>query len=125
MHAMTDIQLPTNDLVPNGSQVSLPFLLQAIRKQRGLTQERLAKQAGLTRLTVASAEGDADARISSVVALFRALDCELLPVPKHLVAETRRFINNGGRLLAIEPGVEAPLSVMQRPGPAQGDADDS
>ena len=110
---MVDMKIPENQAAHGDSRISLPHLVSAIRKQSGLTQAALAEKASVGRLTVVAAEGGEDVRLSSIMAMFRALDCELMPVPRRLVAETRRFINNGGRSVSIEPGVEAPLSVMQ------------
>jgi len=120
MYPMTDIHIPEDPATQGNSRINLPFLVSSIRKQSGFTQEGLAQHAGLSRITVVSAERGDDLRLSSVVALFRAMGCELMPIPRHLVAETKRFVNNGGRSVAIEPGIEAPLSIMQHPtGPSR------
>lgn len=113
--AMADIQIPEDPATLGNRRINLPFLVSSIRKQTGFTQVALAEEASLSRLTVVAAERGDDVRLSSMVAMFRAMGCELVPIPKHLVAETKRFVNNGGRIVAVEPGIEAPLSIMQIP----------
>lgn len=107
------------DFIPAGTsasatQVDVLRVLQHVRKLKDLTQEQLAELAGMNRLTVIKAEGGNDTRLSTIIALCRALELELVPVPRHLVQETVRFVNNGGRQVSMEPGIEAPLSIMQR-----------
>jgi hypothetical protein len=91
----------------------LPTELKALRKAKGVSAVMLAEMTGLSRQTVAAAEGQQDARLSSVVQLFEALGYVLMPVPKRLSVETAFFIANGGRSLALPAGVAAPMGIGQ------------
>lgn len=92
----------------------LPRQLNAIRTAAGRTIVDLAAQTRLSRLTVAAAEGQTDARLSTLVALFDELGFALLPVPKTMAAEVVRFINHGGRSVSLPAGTSAPLGIGQR-----------
>lgn len=94
--------------------LTLPQQLHAIRESAGKGIGELAQATGLSRITVSAAEGKTDARLSSVVALFDALGYALLPVPKHLAKEVASFVNNGGAVVSLPAGTEAPMSVGQR-----------
>ncbi|MDB6001860.1 MAG: transcriptional regulator, family-like protein, partial [Rhizobacter sp.] len=87
--------------------------LRDLRIAQKLSQQELASRSGLSRPTVAAAEGNADPRVSTLAALLDELGYALIPVPKQLLDETTRFIRNGGRLHGLEQGIEAPLSPMQ------------
>jgi transcriptional regulator with XRE-family HTH domain len=96
---------------------AVPFLSRTLRDLRiaqKLSQQELASRSGLSRPTVAAAEGNADPRVSTLAALLDELGYALIPVPKPLLDETTRFIRNGGRLHGLEQGIEAPLSPMQK-----------
>jgi DNA-binding XRE family transcriptional regulator len=92
---------------------TLPAELKALRQSKGISAVKLAELTGLSRQTVAAAEGLQDARLSSVVQMFEALGYVLMPVPKELVAEAASFIANGGRSISLPAGVAAPLGVGQ------------
>lgn len=51
--------------------------LKARRQGRGWTQEQLAVYAGITGKTVVNIEGGADCRLETMLALAKALECEL------------------------------------------------
>ena len=51
------------------------------RKKRGLTQDRLAELAGLSRVSISDIErGAADAKISTIKALAKALNVEFAEI---------------------------------------------
>jgi hypothetical protein len=92
----------------------LPVQLKALRRAGRRSLVSLAERTGLSRLTVAAAEGQADARLSTLTALFDELGYVLVPVPKPLLAETLAFINNQGQSVSLPAGVSAPLGVGQQ-----------
>jgi transcriptional regulator with XRE-family HTH domain len=96
------------------TDVSLPAQLKALRRAGGRSLVSLAERTGLSRLTVAAAEGQADARLSTLTALFDELGYVLVPVPKPLLAETVAFIANQGQSVSLPAGVSAPLGVGQQ-----------
>lgn len=102
----------------------LPAQLRALRQAGRRPVLELARRTGLSRLTVAAAEGQADARLSTLVALFDELGYTLVPVPKPLLAETVAFINNQGRSVSLPAGVSAPLGVGQQAFRAAARGDD-
>lgn len=72
-------------------------MLRALRKARGLSQDALARQAGVDRTVVARLErgGQQDMRLSVLVALSRALDVsveKLIKAPQALNGPTPRLI---------------------------------
>jgi transcriptional regulator with XRE-family HTH domain len=87
--------------------------LEAVRQQAGLTQADLAQAAGVNRMTVSRIEAGFDPRLSTLYELIRALDMDVLLVPKALKQEVQGFIQSGGRLLGQAPGIDAPKSVVQ------------
>lgn len=51
------------------------------RKKRGLTQDKLAELSGLSRVSISEVErGLADTKISTIRAIAKALDAEILEV---------------------------------------------
>ncbi|MFG6433706.1 helix-turn-helix transcriptional regulator [Roseateles sp. LYH14W] len=89
--------------------------LQAIRKLAGVTQSALAERSGLARETVSKMEtGSADPQLSSVFEYCRALDLELLVVPKSLLPELKGFIASGGKYFSQPHGIDAPESVVDK-----------
>lgn len=53
-------------------------MLRKLREYRGLTQVQLAKQSGLSRLTILNIEsGDANATVDSLVAISNVLNCTM------------------------------------------------
>ena len=72
--------------------------LEAMRKAANLSQEDLATNAGLSRMTVQRREaGLIDPRLSSVLAIARTLNVELTLVPVVLKDELESFVRSGGR----------------------------
>lgn len=83
------------------------------RKAAGLTQAELAEKAGLSRMAVQKAEsGATDPRLSTLYVMARAMGMELMLVPAPLRQELEQFIQAGGRVLGQQPGVGAPVSVV-------------
>jgi len=116
--------------IPVDPRQPLPAQLKALRQAEKRSLLGLAERTGLSRLTVAAAEGKSDTRLSSMVALFDELGYVLVPVPKPLLDETAAFIRNQGQVVSLPAGVSAPLGVAQRvflearDGGAGDDADD-
>lgn len=89
--------------------------LVAIRQAHQLSQTALAQKAGLSRMTVNKIEtGTVDPQLSTLEELARALEVELLVVPKSLRAEVAAFLQSGGRYLGQPIGAEAPPSVVDQ-----------
>ena len=88
--------------------------LEAMRKGANLSQDDLATNAGLSRMTVQRREaGLIDPRVSSVLAIAKTLNVELMLVPAVLKDELESFVRSGGRFLGQPPGAGAPLSIAQ------------
>jgi len=65
-------------------------------------------------MTVQRAEADQiDPRLSSVQAIAKTLNVELMLVPAVLKDELESFVRSGGRFLGQPPGAGAPLSIAQ------------
>lgn len=93
--------------------ISLIEELEALRTQAGMTQADLANAAGVSRMTVSRIEAGYDPRLSTLYELIRALDMDVLLVPKALRQEVKGFIQSGGRVLGQAPGIDAPKSVVE------------
>jgi transcriptional regulator with XRE-family HTH domain len=101
--------------------MSFIFELSAARKAANLTQEELAVQAGLTRMTVQRTEsGSIDPRLSSLQEMARVLGLEIMLVPKALREPLQAFVRSGGRVLGQPAGAEAPPSLAGLPYVSQG-----
>jgi len=100
--------------LPPDPRQPLPAQLKALRQAEKRSLLGLAERTGLSRLTVAAAEGRSDTRLSSMVALFDELGYVLVPVPKPLLDETAAFLRNQGQTVSLPAGVSAPLGVAQR-----------
>ena len=88
--------------------------LEQARKAAGLSQEALAKAAGLSRMTVQRIEsGQIDPRLSTLLEMARVLGLGLMPVPTALRPTLEDFVRAGGRLLGQPAGIEAPPSIAQ------------
>jgi len=84
------------------------------RKTVGLSQEGLASQAGLSRMTVQRIEsGQIDPRLSTLLEMARVLGLDLMPVPTALRPALEDFVRSGGRLIGQPAGIEAPPSIAQ------------
>jgi transcriptional regulator with XRE-family HTH domain len=89
--------------------------LTSYRKSRGLTQEQLASMAGVSRMTVNKIEKQGgDPQFSTLMTLARAMDLELMAVPKSMRPALDSFVRSGGRMLGQSPGASAPPSVVDR-----------
>ena len=87
--------------------------VEAIRRAARVSQEAVAKRAGLSRETISKIEtGAVDPQLSTLHEYCRALDLELMVVPKALLTEFRAFVASGGSYLAQPPGVDAPPSIV-------------
>lgn len=87
--------------------------LKNVRKAAGLNHEELAQRAGVSRMTVQRTEaGKIDPRMSTLFVLARALDMDVMLVPKPLRTELENFVQSGGRFLGQPPGTGAPLSIV-------------
>ena len=95
------------------NQMSLMSELEAVRRKSGMTQADLAQAAGVSRMTVSRIEAGFDPRLSTLYELIRALDMDVMLVPRALKREVQGFIQSGGRVLGQAPGIEAPKSVVQ------------
>jgi DNA-binding XRE family transcriptional regulator len=83
------------------------------RRAAGRTQQSVAQQAGLSRMTVQRTEaGDIDPRLSTVLELARTLGMDVILVPSALRAELEVFLRSGGRFLGQPAGISAPLSIV-------------
>jgi len=93
--------------------MSLLKTLERARTAQGLTQADLGARTGVARKTVVRIEsGETDPRLSTIEALARVLEMELVMVPKALRHELEAFIQSGGRALAQPVGADAPRSVV-------------
>lgn len=93
--------------------INLTHQLTQIRENQGLTQQRVATKAGLSRMTVVRTEnGQIDPRLSTLLVQARALGMELMLVPAELVQPLQEFVQSGGRYLGQQQGVEAPKSIV-------------
>lgn len=70
----------------NASPVGLSASLRDARAARGLSQQQLAGRLGLGQRQISDLERAAnDARLSTIQNVARALDLELMLVPRHLI----------------------------------------
>lgn len=74
---------------------SLIDQLVATAKGRGLSQGRLAEQAGMTAVGLSKAKHRGDIRASLLEAMANQLDLELVLVPRHTREKTREAIKSG------------------------------
>ncbi len=87
--------------------------LVTMRRARKLTQHDLATRTTLSRTAVQRAEsGRTDPHLSTLVELARALDMDIMVVPKTLREELKWFIQAQGKCLGHPPGISAPLSIV-------------
>ncbi|MFT0849701.1 helix-turn-helix transcriptional regulator [Achromobacter sp. F4_2707] len=85
-----------------------------VRQARGMTQAELAESSGLSRMAVQKAEsGATDPRLSTLQVMARAMGMELMLVPSALRPDLEQFVQSGGRVLAQQTGVDAPVSVVE------------
>jgi DNA-binding XRE family transcriptional regulator len=95
------------------NNISLLNELEAVRIQTGMTQADLASAAGVSRMTVSRIEAGYDPRLSTLYELIRALDMDVLLVPRALKQEVKGFIQSGGRVVGQASGIEAPKSLVE------------
>lgn len=87
--------------------------LASIRNALGWTQGKLAESARLSRMTVRDSEaGKTNPHLTSLEAMARAMDMEIIVVPAALREELEMFVRAGGKWLGHPPGVSAPLSIV-------------
>lgn len=87
--------------------------LATARRAAGITQQELATKSGVSRMTVQRIEaGSIDPRVDTLLALARVLGLEPLLVPSWLRPEVVSFIQSGGKVLGQEPGIGAPISIV-------------
>jgi transcriptional regulator with XRE-family HTH domain len=85
--------------------------LAAIRRASGLTQQELADRAAVTRTTVQRIESNAiDPKLDTLLVLARALDLDVMLVPRSLRTELEHFVQAGGKYFH-PPGISAPESL--------------
>ncbi|TWT11472.1 helix-turn-helix domain-containing protein [Reyranella sp. CPCC 100927] len=71
--------------------------LKDARVRKGLTQRTLSLKAGLPQSHISRIEaGKVDLQLSSLVALTRLLDLELMLVPRQAVPAVRSIVGDGG-----------------------------
>jgi len=63
-------------------------------------------------MTISRIESGHDPRLATFYEMARALNMEMVLVPRHLHKEVEQFIQSGGRVLGQPPGVGAPLSLV-------------
>lgn len=87
--------------------------LVTLRRAKKLTQHDLATRTTLSRTAIQQAEsGKTDPHFSTLLELARALDMDIMVVPKALRQELEWFIQAEGKCLGHPPGISAPLSVV-------------
>ena len=89
---------------------SLSNQLQARRKGFGLSQQEIARRAGVDQPLVSGFERGRDVRVSTIEKLVTALDMELVPVPREHLAEVWRVIERE----AAPPTPPAEKSLLER-----------
>jgi transcriptional regulator with XRE-family HTH domain len=75
--------------------VSLVSALRGLRERRGVSQEVLARRLGVAPSHVSRIEsGGADSRLSTFVDIARALQAEVVLVPKEYLSAVRALLND-------------------------------
>ena len=70
--------------------------LKAARIEKGLSQRALSQQAGVPQSHISKIEqGAVDIQLSSLIALARVLDLEVMPVPRKLVPAVQTVVRSG------------------------------
>lgn len=70
--------------------------LKAARRDKGLTQRALSEQAGMPQSHVSKIEqGEVDLQLSSLIELARALDLEVVTVPRKLIPAVQTIVRSG------------------------------
>lgn len=97
------IQSPKRDKSPGQSLISdsKPFpladVLRTARLARQLSQAALAAKLGLRQRQISDLErGTVDARVSTIQNVARALDLELMLIPRHLISAVESLQRAGG-----------------------------
>lgn len=87
--------------------------MRAARRAAGLSQDDMAAEGGVSRVTLNRMEtGVIDPRLSTVEVLARSLGLEVMLVPSSLRPDLQAFIQSGGRMLGQPAGVDAPRSIV-------------
>jgi transcriptional regulator with XRE-family HTH domain len=82
------------------------------RKKLGLTQAQLSAASGVSLKTIQRIEQGQDTQYSSLVALGRALQVTLLPVPSALTGQVQDILASGGRVASQAQRNLAPSSRL-------------
>jgi len=82
----------------------------ARRTALGLTQADVARRGGLQQRQVSVFEQGGEVTLSTLLKLARALDLELLPVPRELGAQVETLL----RAKPAAPAATAPMSLLDR-----------
>ena len=69
--------------------------IRAARRARGVSQVRLSKQLGLGQGTLSRAETTSDVRLATLLQIARALDLEVMLVPRRLVPAVDAIVRHG------------------------------
>lgn len=73
--------------------------LREARKRKGWSQRKLSAHSGIPQSHLSKIEsGDVDLRISSLIALARAVDLELFVAPKQNIPAIKSIIKNSQRM---------------------------
>lgn len=85
-------------------------VLRKARKARGLTQEALGKQLGITQGALSRAEMGAGVRFETLQQIARALDLEPMLIPRRLVPAVNAVVQHGatGAPFSFDPDNERP-----------------
>lgn len=87
--------------------------LVTMRKARNVTLEELAERTALPRTVIQQAEsGKTDPHLSTLSEVASALGMDIMVVPKALRQELEWFIQAEGKCLGHQPGISAPLSIV-------------
>lgn len=88
--------------------------LKAARESKGLSQRALSEASGVLQARISKIEnGATDFRVSTLVALARALDLELTLVPRKAVSAVQSVVR-ASEPVAISPGSGEALKELQR-----------
>ncbi|MXZ13329.1 MAG: helix-turn-helix transcriptional regulator [Candidatus Dadabacteria bacterium] len=99
---------------------AIEYIARALRKARetkGLSQRELGKKAGLPQGHISKIEnGTVDLRVSSLVALARTLDLELVLVPRKVVPALKSLVRSGATDALRERATQQPLYSLDEEG---------
>ena len=86
------------------NRYSIGASLRALREKTGLSQETVAKAAGIGRSTLVHLEGGADARLSKIAAVAKTLgaDIEVVAEPKDFVERKQARLRQTVRIQSLQ-----------------------